>query len=247
MFWKKNKTENTDKANKKNCEENEIYYKCPFKCGDTITVDTANLVDYPIGVVSDRTYFKDSFFYVSWQRNLETPSKYWLSVEIPKVSTNKNQWEHFVLLSDFLKKKKSEEKYLIAKVSPVNSVVTDGEADIYYAALFDFRINKWNTPYVLVKNRRDNGFHKVPNLEICKIEEIVSREEYPHKVQAEIICAVNVEDYLHRESVRKENSKLYTTLIREYNIEPKQLKALELEEISNPLLKKFKKNLKYTF
>lgn len=234
MFGKKKKTEVEEVKTEK--------YKCPFQTGDKITITYADLADFPIGTIGR----KDScgWFFIIWDCGEKQGYKYCLPSEIPGTSNRETQWKNYTLVSDFINENTKKDGYLITKVTPVNSVVADGEADIYYAALFDFTIKEWNTPYVLVKNRRDNG---VPNLEICKIEEIISREEYPHKVQAEIICAVNVEDYLHRESVRKENSKLYTTLIREHNIEPKQLKALELEEICNPLLKKFKENLKYTF
>lgn len=244
MFWKKNKTENNDKANKGNREENEIYYKCPFKSGDTITIDTANLVDYPIGVISDRTYFRDSFFYVSWQTNLGTSSNYFLSGEIPKVSTNKNQWEHFVLLSDYIKEKTKEEGYLIAKVAPINGyVVTDNEADMYYAALFDFTIKECNAPSVLVRDNRLG----TSTLEICAIKEILSRKEYQKRVKAEIVCTVDAEPYHHRVRVREENSKLRKTLINEYGVDPQQLKNFEMQENCKPLLKQYQETSKYKF
>lgn len=217
-------------------------YKCPFKTGDKITVPYADLTDFPIGRVGR----KDSFgwLYIIWESSNIQQLKYWLPSEIPGTSTTKNQWVNFTLVSDYIKEKTKEEGYLIAKVAPLNGyIVTDNEADMYYAALFDFTIKEWNAPSVLVRDNRLG----TSTLEICAIKEILSRKEYQKRVKAEIVCTVDAEPYHHRVRVREENSKLRKTLINEYGVDPQQLKNFEMQENCKPLLKQYQETSKYKF
>lgn len=217
-------------------------YKCPFQTGDKITIAYADLKDFPIGRVGR----KDSYgwFFITWECGVKQEYKYCLPSEIPGTSTNKNKWHNFTLVSDYIKEKTKEEGYLIAKVAPINGyIVTDNEADMYYAALFDFTIKEWNTPSALVRDNRLG----TSTLEICAIKEILSRKEYQKRVKSEIVCAVNAEPYHHRVRVREENSKLRKTLIYEYGVDPQQLKNFEMQENCKPLLKQYQETSKYKF
>lgn len=217
-------------------------YKCPFKIGDKITISYADLTDFPIGRVGRMD--SSGWLYIIWESSNIQQLKYWLPSEIPGTSTNKSQWKNFTLVSDYIKEKTKEEGYLIAKVAPINGyIVTDNEADMYYAALFDFTIKEWNTPSVLVRDNRLG----TSTLEICAIKEILSRKEYQKRVKAEIVCAVDAEPYHHRVRVREENSKLRKTLIYEYGVDPQQLKNFEMQENCKPLLKQYQETSKYKF
>ena len=217
-------------------------YKCPFKIGDKITISYADLTDFPIGRVGRMD--SSGWLYIIWESSNIQQLKYWLPSEIPGTSTNKNKWHNITLLSDYIKEKTKEEGYLIAKVAPINGyIVTDNEADMYYAALFDFTIKEWNTPSVLVRdNRLDTS-----TFEICAIKEILSRKEYQKRVKAEIVCAVDAEPYHYRVRVREENSKLRKTLIYEYGVDPQQLKNFEMQENCKLLLKQYQETSKYKF
>lgn len=218
-------------------------YKCPFTTGDEITLNYADLADFPIGKVGGRG-FNDNFVYIYWSCDSLTACKYHLPEEIPLTSFVKTQWSRFILVSDFIKQKLGEESYLIAKVAPINGyMVADNEADMYYAALFDFTIKEWNAPSVLVRDNRLG----TSTLEICAIKEILSRKEYQKRVKAEIVCAVDAEPYHHRVRVREENSKLRKTLINEYGVDPQQLKNFEMQENCKLLLKQYKETSKYKF
>lgn len=217
-------------------------YKCPFKTGDKITVPYADLTDFPIGMIGRKNLF--GWVPVIWDCGEKQGYKYCLPSEIPGTSTTKNQWDNFTLVSDYIKEKTKEEGYLIAKVAPINGyIVTDNEADMYYAALFDFAIKEWNTPSVLVRDNRLG----TSTLEICAIKEILSRKEYQKRVKAEIVCTVDAEPYHHRVRVREENSKLRKTLINEYGVDPQQLKNFEMQENCKPLLKQYQETSKYKF
>lgn len=217
-------------------------YKCPFKTGDKITVPYADLTDFPIGMIGRKNLF--GWVPVIWDCGEKQGYKYCLPSEIPETSTTKHQWDNFTLVSDYIKRKTKEEGYLIAKVAPINGyIVTDNEADMYYAALFDFAIKEWNTPSVLVRDNRLG----TSTLEICAIKEILSRKEYQKRVKAEIVCAVDAEPYHYRVRVREENSKLRKTLINEYGVDPQQLKNFEMQENCKPLLKQYQETSKYKF
>lgn len=236
MFGKKKKTEIEN-------AKTETEYKCPFKRGDRITIAYADLNDFPIGKVGRLNSF--GWISISWETNNSLQQcKYWLPLEIPATSSEKGQWSHFTLVSNFTSKKIEEEGYLIAKVAPINGyIVTDNEADMYYAALFDFTIKEWNAPSVLVRDNRLG----TSTLEICAIKEILSRKEYQKRVKAEIVCTVDAEPYHHRVRVREENSKLRKTLINEYGVDPQQLKNFEMQENCKPLLKQYQETSKYKF
>lgn len=240
MFGKKKKE--TVKEMKPNEGMKTKKYKCPFKTGDKITIASADLTDFPIGQVGR----KDSYgwYYILWDCDNIQRYRYFLPSEIPETSDSKTKWDGLTFVSDYINKKTKEEGYLIAKVAPINGyIVADNEADMYYAALFDFTIKEWNTPSVLVRdNRLDTS-----TFEICAIKEILSRKEYQKRVKAEIVCAVDAEPYHYRVRVREENSKLRKTLIYEYGVDPQQLKNFEMQENCKLLLKQYQETSKYIF